>query len=187
MREDRPFLLRNEFHEVLLDLHRVRMRGQSQASGDACDVSVDHDAHRQIEGVPENHVRRLAAHAGQRGQFLHGARHLSAVLLHDRLRCGDHRFCFIAEKTGLPDVALHRRLSGGRERSRVRILMKQRLGDDVDAHVRGLRGKNRSNEELERIRVVQRAFRLRIHPLETHDDLGRALLLLGRHRHRIKP
>src|SRR4029077_8358237 len=64
MGENGPFLLRNEFHEVLLDLHRIRMRGESQASGDACDVSVDHDAHRQIEGVAENDVRRLAAHAG---------------------------------------------------------------------------------------------------------------------------
>src|SRR5207253_3991643 len=63
MREDRPLLLRDELHEVLLDLHRIEMRGEAQAAGNARDMSIDHHADGDVERVSQNDVGCLASDA----------------------------------------------------------------------------------------------------------------------------
>src|SRR6266851_868506 len=61
MREHGPLLLRDELHEVLLDLHRIEMRGEAQAAGDARDMSVDYHADRDVERISQNDVGCLAS------------------------------------------------------------------------------------------------------------------------------
>src|SRR4051812_35417237 len=83
VREDGPVSLWHDLHEVLLYLHRVFVIRQAEPSRDAADVGIDDYALVHTEGVAQNDVGRLAADAGQRHELLHGAGHLSPVLIHE--------------------------------------------------------------------------------------------------------
>lgn len=94
-----PAVLRQLRHKPLFDLRDVGFVGrEAQAFAEALNVGVDHEAHVGLEGVAQHHVRRLAGHAPQREQFVHGARHLPVESLDDRRHRGVHGLGFVAEK-----------------------------------------------------------------------------------------
>src|SRR5688572_10757145 len=41
VREQRPFLSRNELYQILLDLHRIGIPREAEPEGHTCDVRVD--------------------------------------------------------------------------------------------------------------------------------------------------
>ena len=60
-------------------------------------MRIDHNTFLDVESISQNDVGGLAADAGQRHQFFHGARHLAAMIF-DKLRAaGLDVFCFVAE------------------------------------------------------------------------------------------
>ena len=79
MRQHRPTFAREQLHQILLDLHRVGLRGESEAMAHAPDVRIDDDALVLIEGVSENDVRGLSTDARQLHERVHFARDVSAV------------------------------------------------------------------------------------------------------------
>ena len=49
VREEDPLFARDDFHQVLLDLLRVVVRGEFEAAGDAVDMGVDDYAYCFVE------------------------------------------------------------------------------------------------------------------------------------------
>ena len=78
MREGNPAVLRNDLHELLLDLLRCVAFGNAEAAGDAKDVGVDDHAFSLAEADAENHVGRLSRGAGDGDQLGEGLRNLPA-------------------------------------------------------------------------------------------------------------
>src|SRR5204863_6351446 len=97
--EYRPALLRDDRHERELDLDRVLLAREPEASREPRDVRV-HDDPRDPEGVPEHHVRRLAPDPTERDQLLQGAGHLAAVLSDDVRAALADRPRLVAEEPG---------------------------------------------------------------------------------------
>ena len=120
-------------------------------------MRIDRDA-RHAESRAENDVRRLAAHAGQRDQFLHRGRYLAVVQFHKLPAAGEDALSFVAEKARRLDHFLQLALLRRRERVSIGIAGKQGGRDAIDALIRALRRQNRGNEQLQRIGVVQSAM-----------------------------
>ena len=68
------------------------MLGEPEAPGDALDVRVHGKALVDAESAPQDHVGRLAGHAGQFDEVLHGVGRFAVEFLHDELRGGDEVF-----------------------------------------------------------------------------------------------
>ncbi|MBU6210539.1 MAG: hypothetical protein KGR22_11575, partial [Planctomycetes bacterium] len=60
MAQEAPVLLRDERHQVALDLHGIIVPGQPEALGEPPDVRVDDHALVDREAVAEHHVGGLA-------------------------------------------------------------------------------------------------------------------------------
>src|SRR5690242_16250359 len=70
------------------------------------------------------------------------------------------------------------------------VLAKQIRGDDVHALVRALRRQDRRNQQLKRVGVVERSFRVRVGALQASNNVAHALLQLVRtfaFAHRVIP
>src|SRR5262249_16812409 len=80
--EHHPIFLRQQLHQVLLDLYRIGVRRKSEPAAHAADVRVDGDA-GHAERVAEDDVGRLAADAREADQFFQRVGHVAAVLLHN--------------------------------------------------------------------------------------------------------
>ena len=150
MAELAPIGLRHERHQILLQLHRVRAFGKTQSVGEPRDMRVHDHADVEAEGIAQNHVRRLAADAGERVQFFQRARHFAAEFCHQRGTAGLDVFCFVAKKAG----GLDRRFKVGQRCGgkifRRTIFFEQLGGDEVHALVGALRGKNGGDEQFQR-------------------------------------
>ena len=57
-----PFGLREQFDQILFDVHGIGMLGEPEAPGDALDVRVHGKALVDAESAPQDHVGRLAGH-----------------------------------------------------------------------------------------------------------------------------
>lgn len=99
-----PFGLREQFDQILFDVHGIGMLGEPEAPGDALDVRVHGKALVDAESAPQDHVGRLAGHAGQFDEVLHGVGRFAVEFLHDELRGGDEVFCLaVIEPDGVDD------------------------------------------------------------------------------------
>jgi hypothetical protein len=81
MGKESPVFLGHDFYEGFFHLYRICLAGEAHPAGEPTDVGVDHNALSQIEGIPQNHIGRLSAHARELVQVLHGPGNLSAVIL----------------------------------------------------------------------------------------------------------
>ena len=90
-----------------------------------------------------------------------------------------NRFGLVAKETGRADVLLKL----GRRNFQIvlgfAVFAKQIGGHDVDALVRALSGENRGNQQLERVRMIQGAMRIRVRAFEKLNNLFRSSLTLG--------
>ena len=103
MREVDPLLLRQLFHQVALDLHRVGLCRQAQPLGEPRHVRIDHHAGGDAEGRAQHDVGRLAAHARQVHEFLQRRGHLAAVLVDQLLAAGLDALGLVAKEAGALD------------------------------------------------------------------------------------
>ena len=150
-------LLREEFHQVLLDLHGIGVPGEPEPQGEASHMGVHNDPLVDPEGVAEHDVGGLAARAGKSGEFPDGARDFAAVALRQR---GTHA----ADRLGLVPVESRRAHDLLQFLLRdVRVVIgraaapEERLGHDVDPHVGALGGEDRGDEQFEGVREIELA------------------------------
>ena len=64
MTERNPAILRDDLHQVLLDLFRRVLLRELQPVRDAKHVRIDDDAARDAKGGAQDHIGSLARHAG---------------------------------------------------------------------------------------------------------------------------
>ena len=177
--ELRPLRLRHQRHQLRLDFFRVRFRRQAEPLRQPRDVRVHDHAGVEVEGVAENDIRRLAPDAGERREFVHGARHFAAEFFHQRNAAGLDVFGLVVEKAGRLDGLLQfhpRRLRIIRRRT---VFFEQFPRHQIDAFVRALRGENGGDEQLERIGKIQFAVRRRVSLPERADDFHCAFFFGG--------
>src|SRR5271169_21777 len=124
VREENPPVLRNNLHQIPLNLFRVGVLRQVQSFGKPLYVRIHHHPGRDPEPGTQHHVSCLPRHARQRQQLLHRLRHFPAKLLHDFLARAHDGLRLVAKKTGRPDFLLQRAWIGIYQRPRVRILRK---------------------------------------------------------------
>src|SRR5260370_26271052 len=114
MAEAVPLGLRNQLHQVALDLHGIVLARELEQPTDAMHMRVHHDAFGLLEPDAQDHVRRLAADAGQLNQLRHCVGHLAAVALPQRLSHPENRLRLVPEEAGAVDFLLeHARVGSG--------------------------------------------------------------------------
>ena len=126
-------------------------------------------------------VAGLAADAGQRHEVVELDGDLAAEARLDRLRHADEVLRLRAEEARRLDDRLELGGIGVGQVGRRRVPGEQRGRDHVDALVGALRGQDRRDEQLVRVRVHERAMRVGIQLREEADDgFARAFAPRGR-------
>ena len=149
------------------NFHRVRSFRQAKPVREPRDVRVHDHADVDAERISQNDVRRLAPDAGERVQFVHRARHFAAEFFHERGAAGFDVLRLVFVKAGRANVILPvRQFRRVRKIFCAAIFFEQFRRDEVHALVRALRGKNRGDEQFQRIGKIQFAMRVGISPLE---------------------
>jgi len=143
MAEVDPALLRQNRHQVALDLDRILLAGQTEALGDPGHVGIHHHPRGDAEHGPEHHVGGLAADAGKLHQTLQVARDLALVALDHGARHPQQGARFAVEEPGAADHLDQRLRVGLRQRRRIRPASKQLGRDLIDPRIGTLRRQNR--------------------------------------------
>jgi hypothetical protein len=184
--EPDPLLLRDDAHQVLLDLLQFLLDGQAEALADAGDVGIDDDTAGDAEGVGEDDVGRLTGDAGQGGQLLNGARHLAAEVLDEGLAGVLNGPGLVAVEAGRPEVVLQLGERGLGEGAGVGVLGEQAGGDLVDALVGGLGGEDGGHEQLQGRVPVELVACVGVLLPQAGEDGGQGLKW-GCHGHALPP
>jgi hypothetical protein len=149
VREQGPLLAREQLPDFLLDLDRVFLLRPAEPAGEPAEVRVHRDA-RDAERVPQHHVGRLAADAGQGDQVLLPAGHLPAVPVAERLAEPDQAVGLGPEEPGRLDDLFQLRPVG---RGVVRggpVAAEQDRRHLIHQLVGGLRGQDGGDQEFQR-------------------------------------
>ena len=93
----------------MLHFDGIVLAGETQPAGETADMGVDHDALGEVEGVAEDDVGGLSAHAGELVELFHGPRNLAAVILDQGGGAPADGFRLGAEEAGGADEALDRK------------------------------------------------------------------------------
>jgi hypothetical protein len=167
---ERPFLGRQRRGELSFHDHRIVRLRNADPIGYPQHMTVDRQT-RNAERMPQDDVGSLPPDARKVDQRIHLRRNLSRMALD---QCGGHpgeRFRFGSKKAR----GLYLRLELGgrraRQRTRVRIALKERRRHAVDTLVGALRRKHRRDEQLVRIPEVELGECARVLGLELLEDL----------------
>ena len=152
-------------------------------------MGIDRDAWH-TKSIAQDHIGCLPADAGQRHQFLHGGRDLSAVLFHQLFAEANDVPRLVAEKTGGMDHLLQFARVGRGKGPRIRIAPEQSGRHQVHPLIGTLGRENGSDQKLERIGIVQSTVGLGIsrgqgpedspHPIVQGVGSGHILLSVGK-------
>lgn len=129
--------------------------------GDTKNVRVDSDG-CFFECYAHHDVRCLPPNAGQRLKRVPIAGNLAIMLFEEAARCADDVARLHAEETRRFNQFLDVFLLRSGELLRRRIFFEKCGRHHVHPRVRGLRRENHRDEQLKRIFVIERRFRLRI-------------------------
>src|SRR5437870_357627 len=99
MREETPFLTRDEPHQVALDLDWIVVLRQAESLREPPDVRIDDDALRIAE-LRGDDVRRLARNSGQTDEVLEPPRHLPVELFQQHFHRASKRFRLLPVEAG---------------------------------------------------------------------------------------
>ena len=169
VREPRPVGTRDDALEITLDLHRILVPRQAEALREPSDVRVHHDALRVTE-LGCHDVGRLARDAGKPQEVLEASRHLAVELLEQDAHRPADRLRLLAVEARREDVLLQLLDGHGEVVLGAPILLEELLGDAVDVHVGGLRGKHHRDQQLDVAPEAQRDRRVGVLPCEALDD-----------------
>ena len=145
MGEFHPAFLGHQGHQVELNLYRVLLAREPQTLGNPAYVGVHHQT-RDVEGVAQDDVGRLAADPRQFYQFIQGSRYLAAEFLHQGLANSLEALGFLMVKTGGIDGLLQVREVGSRVVGRSGVLAEYGRGDLVNPDIGALGREHRSDQ-----------------------------------------
>ncbi len=138
MSEQSPMVGRKKRHQILLDLHRIGLFGETKQAAEASDMRIDHHSFVDSIGVAEDNVGGFATHAGERGQVGNGFGDFSVKVVDQPVRHSDQVFRLAAEKSGCPHQLFHIFLFGVCELLRCGIPLKERRCNQIHAPVGAL-------------------------------------------------
>src|SRR6266508_2912308 len=174
-----PVLARNETHQHLLDLCRVRLVGEDEPDGKTADMRVYDDTLAHAERITEHDVGGLAADAGQQNQLGHRPRYFAGMSFDYSRRHSKQALRLVAKKTGAPDHLLESLDLGTREIARTWKCAKELRRYHVDPLVGALRAENRRDEQLKRRLEVELGSCVGVLALETGENFQRVGFQLG--------
>ena len=170
MGEKDPPVLRDDLHQVLLDVHGIVVPGEVETPRYTMDVSIDHHTRRNAVSRSEDYVSRFACGARHGNQLVQCPRHIAVKIVYDPLRRADQRLRLVIEKTRRADVVSQNLLSRGGEIVRRRIFPEQFRRNFVYTLIGALRRKNSGHQQFPRAAVMQRARCLRVHPVKSFQN-----------------
>jgi len=171
-RKGEPPFLRDDFHQVLLNLDRFGVFGQVEPLRKPLHVGIHHDAFQDAVGAAKHYVGCFARGAGNSEQVLHAARNLAAEVRENLPGGANQRLGFVVEEPGGPDVLSQFGLIRAGEIGHGRIFLEQAGRHFVYALVRALSGENSGYQKLPRIAVKQRNLNARVHRVQALHDLA---------------
>ena len=77
----RPVGLWYELHQVLLDLLRCLLRGQTEPIGQSIHVCIDDDALVNTKGIAQDDVGGLSTDPWQSAQLIHSCRYFTLMII----------------------------------------------------------------------------------------------------------
>jgi hypothetical protein len=172
--EDRPLVDGEQLHQVLLDLDRVGVPGQSQPTGEPPDVGVDHHALVAGEEGAEHHVGGLAADPWQLDQLVDGARDLAVEVLQQVPGGALDRLGLVAEEARRAEEKLQLLAVGAGQVGGRRVAVEQLDGHPVDDHVGRLGRQDGRHQQLPRGAVGEGGGHVRVAGGEALAQLGGA-------------
>jgi len=162
----------NELHQVLFDLFGRGLFRQAESRGESLHVGIDDHAFVDVEGIAKDDVGGFATDAGERRERGHVAGNLAVV---PRYKCGATGadvFRLGAEKACRADQVLKLLRGQGHVIGGAAADAEEFRSHEVHTLVGALRGKDRGDEEFERISVVEFAVRIGIDVRESFDEGG---------------
>lgn len=138
----------------------------------AGNVGID-DHRRDLEGGAEDDVGGLAADAGEGGQRRQGGWNFAVVALDQPLGAADEVAGFNMIKTGGTDQCFDLAEICLAEGGSIRVAGKEAGGDEVDAQVSALGGKDGGDEEFKGGAMCQGALGTRIKLCQSVEEGGR--------------
>src|SRR5215213_9569538 len=104
--EEGPLSFGHDLQEITLHLFGVVLERKAEPVGEAPDVGVHDHALVYAEGVTQDHVGGLAAHAGEPDELGHGARHFSPVFFDEYAGHAPYGASLVAEEAHRPYLLL---------------------------------------------------------------------------------
>ena len=101
VREIQPVRFREQFHEILLDLHRITAFSQAESGCQPRHVRIHDNANNYAIGVAKYDVCRFARNSGQSRQFVHRTWHFAVVSLDYSGSRAANVASLVAEEAGL--------------------------------------------------------------------------------------
>ena len=83
VRYESPIVPRNQIHQNLLDLNRIRLVGETEADAQAANVSIHDHTFIQVKCVAEDDVGGFSADTGKPGELVHRRWNFSTMELGD--------------------------------------------------------------------------------------------------------
>jgi hypothetical protein len=151
MTEEDPFSPGQVFHQLPLDLVRLRLPREAEPSGDPLDMGVHDNAFGLTERDSQHDVGCLSSDSRQPEQGLHVLGNLAAVFAVDDRGGLPDVFRLVAKEPGRVDQFLEVFRFRAREGPSRPVAPEKRRRHHVDALVRALRRKDGRDEELERV------------------------------------
>ena len=108
-----PTILREEFHQVLLDADRVAEFGEAEPLREAANMGIHDDAFIFRKGISEDDIGRFASCAGNGGEFCQGIGNHARMPLDEHLAHGANVLRLVPIESCGADEALELFLRNG--------------------------------------------------------------------------
>lgn len=168
-----PVAARQQLRKLGLDAVRISGGRPAEALRQAADVGID-DHRRNLEGGAEDDVGGLASDAGEGDQLAKGGWDLAVVVLHQPLRTADEVAGLGMVKAGGTDQFFDLAELRLTEVGGIGVAGKEAGGDEIDAPIGTLGGKDGGNEELKGGAMRQRTLGGRINFCQAVKEGGRS-------------
>src|SRR5688572_13092428 len=100
MGEQAPALLREELHQLALDLLGIGLSTEAEQFAQPGDMGIDRHSFVDLVGISQNDVGGLPPYAGEPAKFLHGPRYFAAVVGHESLSHADQAPGLVPKESG---------------------------------------------------------------------------------------
>ena len=120
-----------------------------------------HDDRRLLENISPNDIGCFSPDAGKRDQFLNVSRNVPAVIAHQPVTTGDDVSRLAVIKAAGMNALLQFFQIRPRKSLCIRIFLKQSRRDQINPRIGTLGRQDGGDEQLQRIFMMQIAFRIR--------------------------